>query len=110
MQAFFTLADPFLFDRRVQVIRIAASNHLPAIYNSAEYVEVGGLMSYGVNTREVHRIAAVQIDKILRGAAPADIPVEQPTLLELVLNPRAARESRDSGSVIPISRADRLVS
>ena len=110
VQAFFTLADPFLFDRRSQVTRLAASSRLPAIYNSAEYVEAGGLMSYGVNTVEVHRTAAVQVDKVLRGAPPAEIPVEQPTLLELVLNPRAAGEMGLALPLTLLARADRLVS
>ncbi len=108
-QAFLTLADPFLFDRRVQVTELAARMRIPAIYNSPEYVEAGGLMSYGVNTAEVHRSAAIQASKILRGAAPGEIPVEQPTQVELVLNLRAAREI---GITIPqsiLARAERVL-
>lgn len=108
-QAFFTLADPFLFDRRGQITELAARARIPAMYNSPEYVDAGGLMSYGVNTAEVHRTAAVQVDRILRGASPGKMPVEQPTQLELVVNLRAAR---DLGVTIPqvvLVRADRVL-
>ena len=89
-QAFFVLADPFLFDRRRQITDLAAKAMLPAIYNSSEYAEAGGLMSYGVSIAEVHRIAAADVDKILRGASPANIPVERPTRFQLVINLKAA--------------------
>jgi putative ABC transport system substrate-binding protein len=108
-QAFFTLADPFLFDRRVQVTELAARTRIPAVYNSPEYVEAGGLMSYGVNTTEVHRLAAVQVDRVLRGAAPGKLPVEQPTQLELVVNRRAARELAFAIPDSLLVRADRIV-
>jgi putative ABC transport system substrate-binding protein len=108
-QAFFTLADPFLFDRRAQIAELAARARIPAIYNSPEYVDAGGLMSYGVNTSEVHRLAAAQVDRILRGTPPGKIPVEQPTQLELVVNLRAARAQ---GIAIPeaiVVRSDRII-
>jgi putative ABC transport system substrate-binding protein len=108
-QAFFTLADPFLFDRRVQIAELAAQARIPAIYNSPEYVDAGGLMSYGVNTTEVHRLAAAQVDRVLRGTPPGRIPVEQPTQLELVVSLRAARAL---GITIPqaiLVRADRII-
>lgn len=108
-QAFFTVADPFLFDRRAQVTELAARGRIPAIYNSPEYVDAGGLMSYGVNTTEVHRLAAVQVDRVLRGTAPAMLPIEQPTQLELVVNRRTARELGFSMPESILVRADRFV-
>ena len=108
-QAFFTIADPFLFDRRSQITELASRARIPAIYNSAEYVEAGGLMSYGVNTAEVYRSAAKQVARVLRGEAPAAIPVEQPTHLELVVNLRAAREQAITIPPLILTQADRVL-
>ena len=90
--ALVVLADGFYFQQRVQITALAAKARLPAIYNVREYVEVGGLMSYGANALWIARRAAVYVDKILKGAKPADLPVEQPNTVELVINRKAARE------------------
>lgn len=95
--------------QRTQIAEIAAKNRLPAIYSRGEFVEAGGLMSYGVNINELWRRAATYVDKILKGAKPADLPVEQPTKFEFVINLKAAKQI---GLTIPQSvlyRADRVI-
>ena len=86
-----TLDDPLLLSARQQIIKLAADAHLPAIYGLREYVEANGLMSYNVDRRQRYRRAAEYVDKILKGAVPADLPVEQPTKFEFVINLKAAK-------------------
>ena len=76
---------------RARINTLALAARLPAIYNSREYVEAGGLMSYGPNFPDLFRRAADMVDKILRGAKPADLPVEQPTKFDLVINLTTAK-------------------
>jgi putative ABC transport system substrate-binding protein len=71
--------------------KLSAKHRLPAIYPSREFVDAGGLMTYGVNYPDLYRRAAIFVDKILKGASPADLPVEQPTKFELVINLKIAR-------------------
>jgi putative ABC transport system substrate-binding protein len=73
-------------------VQLAAKNRLPAMYPLADYVDGGGLISYGVNNRDMFRRAATYVDKILKGAKPADLPVEQPTKFELVINLKTAKQ------------------
>jgi putative ABC transport system substrate-binding protein len=75
---------------RAHVAGLAVEHRLPAIYPRIEYTDAGGLMSYGVNTPELFRRAATYVDKILKGAKPGDLPVEQPTTFELVINLKTA--------------------
>lgn len=84
-------ASPFLAPLYGQLVERAARSKLPAIYASREPVEKGGLMSYAASFLEQHRRAATYVDKILKGARPADLPVEQPTTFELVINLKAAK-------------------
>jgi putative ABC transport system substrate-binding protein len=101
--------NPFFADRRQQIINFAARNKLPAIYGSATFVDDGGLMSYGHNPQDTWRRAAGYVDKILKGAKPADLPVERPTKFELVINLKTAKQI---GLTIPASvlaRADRVI-
>jgi len=103
------LTEAFMFSRRRDIAELAARNRLPAIYHSSEWVNAGGLMSYGPNLNEFWRRAAVYIDRILKGANPADLPVEQPDTFELVINLKAAKAL---GLAIPPSillRADRVL-
>jgi len=85
------LPDPVLFSARNQVALLAARHRLPAIYFQREHAEGGGLMSYGSNLAHQLRRAAVYVDKILRGAKPGDLAVEQPMNFELVINLKTAK-------------------
>ena len=99
----------FTLYHRKQIVSLAAENRLPAIYQGREFAEAGGLMSYGTNRLDQWRRAAAYVDKILHGAKPADLPVQEPGKLELVVNLRAMREL---GIEIPPSillRADEVI-
>jgi putative ABC transport system substrate-binding protein len=101
--------DPFIFTHRARIVMLAAKNRLPAIYGFREFVEAGGLMSYAANLSDMYRHAATYVDKILKGATPAELPVEQPTKFELVINLNAAKQI---GLTIPphvLARADRVI-
>jgi putative ABC transport system substrate-binding protein len=90
--ALMVLSDPALMDSLLgRVAALAATHRLPAMYNWKMYVEAGGLMSYGPSLPERHRRAATYVDKILKGAKPADLPVEQPTKFELIINLKTAK-------------------
>lgn len=80
------LGDPLLETHRTRIAELAVKSQLPAIYSLAPYVEAGGLMSYGTNFDDLYRRAATYVDKILKGAKPADLPVEQPTKFEFIVN------------------------
>jgi putative ABC transport system substrate-binding protein len=94
---------------RTHIVGLAEKNRLPAIYPDRQFVESGGLMSYGTNFSDLHRRAAIYVDKILKGAKPADLPVEQPKKFELVINLKAAKQI---GLTIPpnvLARADKMI-
>jgi putative ABC transport system substrate-binding protein len=80
-----------VFDHRKRFAELAATSLLPTMHNIRAYVEAGGLMAYGPNTPDLRRRAAVYVDKILKGAKPADLPIEQPTKFELVINLKTAQ-------------------
>ena len=90
--ALLTFGDPFVSRHQREIVAFAATNRLPAIYSLREFAEGGGLLAYGTSYPAMYRRAASYVDKILKGAKPADLPVEQPTKFELVIN-RASRES-----------------
>jgi putative ABC transport system substrate-binding protein len=90
--AFIVLPSPMLFGEYRQIVSLTASSRLPAMYQAREFVDAGGLMSYGANLPDLFRRSATYVDKILKGAKPADLPVEQPTKFELVINLKTARE------------------
>jgi len=107
--AVMVLLNPVLILHRAQIVELAVKNGLPAVYPQKEYVEAGGLISYGVNVSDLHRRAATYVDKILKGAKPTDLPVEQPTKFELVVNLKTAKQI---GLAIPpnvLVRADRVI-
>jgi len=109
MQAFVVLADGVLFNYRGQIGVMALRNRLPAASNLREFAEAGLLLTYGVDLRDLYRRAAVFVDKIFRGAKPADLPVEQPTKVELVINLKTAKVL---GLTVPptlLSRADEVI-
>jgi putative ABC transport system substrate-binding protein len=94
---------------RTQILELAVKSRLPVIYARSEIVEDGGLMSYGVNQNDLDRRAATYVDKILKGAKPADLPVEQPIKFEFIINLKAAKQI---GLTIPpnvLARADRVI-
>ena len=100
---------PTLFSNRKQVVDLAEKNRLPAMYPLADYVNAGGLMSYGVNNLDLFRSAATYVDKILKGAKPADLPVEQPTKFEFVINLKAAKQIVLTIPPNVLVRADRVI-
>jgi len=86
------LADPLTLSLRARIVEFAREKRLPAIYEAREFVDAGGLMSYGANVRDMHRRSAYFVDRILKGAKPGDLPIEQPSKIELAVNMNAARE------------------
>ncbi|MDB5809011.1 MAG: transporter substrate binding protein [Betaproteobacteria bacterium] len=103
------LQDPMFLTQQKLIVGLAAKTQIPAIYGVQDFVEAGGLMFYGVDLSEMYRRAASHVDKILKGAKPADLPIEQPTKFELVINAKAAKAL---GTKIPESillRADKLI-
>ena len=103
------LPSPVLFSHRTQVVELTVKNRQPAVYGELEYVESGGLMSYGTNIIDLYRRAATYVDKILKGAKPADLPVEQPMKFEFVINLNSAKQI---GFTVPpnvLVRADRVI-
>jgi ABC-type uncharacterized transport system substrate-binding protein len=107
--ALYVVADPLINTNRARIHTLAMGARLPAIYNAKEHVEAGGLMSYGPNFPELYRRAAEYVDKILRGAKPADIPVEQPTKFDLVVNLTTAKALGLEVPVTLIARADEVI-
>ncbi len=86
-----TFGDPFTFGYQRRILDFVAKSRLPAVYHAREFVKAGGLISYGPSYRDVHRRAATYVDKILKGAEPGDLPVEQPMKFELVINLKTAK-------------------
>ena len=108
-QALYVAGDPLVLTHRVRINTLALVARLPAIYNQRDYVEAGGLMCYGVNWPDLFRRTADYADKILRGAKPADMPVEQPTRFDLVINLTTAKAL---GLTVPpalLARADEVI-
>jgi putative ABC transport system substrate-binding protein len=107
--ALYVVADPLINTNRERIHRLAMGARLPAIYNAREHVEAGGLISYGPDFIELYRRAADFVDRILRGANPSDIPVEQPTKFELVINMRTAKALGLEMPPILLARADEVI-
>jgi putative tryptophan/tyrosine transport system substrate-binding protein len=106
---FLALMDPALSSRQRRILDFLVQHRLPAIFESRAWVEAGGLISYGANYPEAHKRAAALVDKILKGAKPADLPVEQPTKFEMIVNLKTAKQI---GLTIPpnvLARADKVI-
>ncbi len=108
-QALVVASPAFMFVHRKAVIGLAAAHRIAAIYDLQVFVEPGGLMSYGVNASEMQRRAAVYVDRILKGAKPADLPIEQPTKFELVINLKTAKALGLSVPQSLLLRADQVI-
>ena len=107
--AIMTTGGPFFLTERKPLVELAAKHRLPAIYSQDELVEAGGLMSYGVDYDDLFRRAAVYVDKILKGAKPADLPVQQATKFEFVINLKAAKQIGLTISPELLARANRVI-
>ena len=108
-EALIVISNPLSNTYRARIVDLAAKNRLPGIYPATDFVEDGGLMSYGADILDNWRRAATYVDKILKGAKPADLPVEQPTKFEFVINLKTAKQI---GAIIPpevLARANRLI-
>ena len=109
VRALIVLTDPIFYSMRGRIVDHAVKNRLPAMYFGSEFTDEGGLMSYGPDMTELFRHAASYVDKILKGAKPGDLPVEQPTKFELIINLKTANQI---GLAIPpnvLARADRVI-
>ena len=107
--AVLTLNSGIISSQRTKIIELALKNRLPTISGNRDFAEAGGLVSYGINRLDVDRRAAAYVDKILKGAKPADLPVEQPTKFELIINLKSAKQI---GLIIPpnvLARADKVI-
>src|SRR2546427_2922141 len=107
--ALITLRGPLIVNQLNRIVDLAANRRLPAMYDDRSNVQAGGLMSYGANQADLDRRAAIYVDKIFKGAKPADLPVEQPTKFELIINLKTAKQI---GLTIPpnvLARADKVI-
>ena len=107
--ALLVVSDSLFYGLRRRIVDLAAKSMLPSMYSQKEFVDAGGLMSYGANLPDMYRRSATHVDKILKGAKPGDIPVEQPTTFELVINVKTAKAL---GLTIPpslLQRADEVI-
>ena len=107
--ALYVVGDPLIFSNRVRISTLAVGARVPTMYNFREYVQAGGLMSYGPNFPDLFRRAAELVDKILRGAKPAEIPVEQPTKFDLVINLTTAKALGLEIPATVLARADEVI-
>jgi putative ABC transport system substrate-binding protein len=107
--ALFSIADRLISSQRQQILEFGVKSKIPTMFDSAPAVEAGALMAYGPTRAEVSRRAAIYVDKILKGAKPADLPIEQPRKFELIINLKTAKQI---GLTIPpnvLARADRVI-
>jgi len=103
------ITSSMFYAERTRIAKLAARSRVPAIYGVKEFVEAGGLMTYGINLHESFRRAATYVDKILKGARPADLPVEQPNKFELVINLKTAKALGLTSPPSLLQRADQVI-
>ena len=108
-QALITTANSLIITQQRQLLDFAAKNRLPAMYPTSEFVEAGGLISYAPNNADLWRRAATYVDNILKGAKPSDLPVEQPTKFELVINLKTAKQIGVTIAPEVLARADKVI-
>jgi putative ABC transport system substrate-binding protein len=107
--ALITFPSPMLYSERSRLVGLAAKHRLPAMFNAREFVELGGLIAYGASIPDLNRRSAIYVDKILKGAKPGDLPIEQPTKFELLIN---AKTAKTLALIIPpsmLARADEVI-
>jgi putative ABC transport system substrate-binding protein len=107
--ALITVEDPLTATYRTSIAEFTARQQLPSLHGIKEFVEAGGLMSYGANLADLFRRAAYYVDKILKGAKPADLPVQQPTKFEMVINLKTAKALGLELPASVLARADELI-
>jgi putative ABC transport system substrate-binding protein len=108
-EALLVLASPVINSRRTQVVELAVKSRLPAIYDRSDFGEVGGLITYGASVVDLDRRAATYVDKILKSRKPADLPVEQPTKFELMINLKTAKALGLTIPPIVLMRAEKVI-
>ena len=107
--AVLSIGDNVLVFHRARIVDFAAKNRLPAMYSLQEYMDDGGLMMYGPNVPDMYRRSAVYVDKILKGAKPGDLPVEQPIKFELIINLKTAKALRLTIPPSVLVQADQVI-
>src|SRR5262249_21881974 len=107
--ALYVSTEPLIFTNRVRINILAAAARLPTMHGRREYIEAGGLISYGPNFPDLFRRAGDYVDKILRGARPGDLPVEQPTRFDLIINRSTALALGISVPATLLARADEVI-
>jgi putative ABC transport system substrate-binding protein len=108
-EALMVLADPMFISERQRIAALSVKSRLPTMYGHTEYMDAGGLMFYGASLADMWRRAAIFVDKILKGAKPADLPVEQPTKFELIINLKAAKQINLTIPPHVLARANRVI-
>jgi len=108
-EALYVVGDPLVFTHRIRIVTLALGERLPTIYNFREHVDAGGLMSYGPNFADLFRRSADYVDKILHGTKPGDIPIEQPTKFDLIVNLVTARALGLDVPPTLLARADEVI-
>jgi putative ABC transport system substrate-binding protein len=109
VDALIVVNSPFIYTERRRIVELALKHKVPAMYGAAEYVEAGGLLSYAPSYPEMFRHAAIYVDKILKGAKPGDLPIEQPTTIELVINVNTARALGLALPASMLARTNRVI-
>jgi putative ABC transport system substrate-binding protein len=107
--AMVVILDSLMVDHRYEIVQFAANNNLPTVYGGPMFAEAGGLLVYSVDFHELWRRAAVYVDRILKGAKPANLPIEQPTKFELIVNVKAAKALRLTIPPSLLARVDQII-